>query len=693
MSQDQQTYRHATHAVLIGLVIHVLLTLTVLLLGLYTQSPAIQAAAWHLGGGLAIWCVLGVLYNQHRLERIEALEAEQFSQTDDRAAALFEDHAEDLHLARRRLNQLYKWGLGVVSLVTAGYLLITGTVLLSHSYDAYQAGSLIKGAIKQPVNTTTVMVVMAVVVFIAFIVARYESGMTTTVAWRLLRGGAGYLIGNSLVAVLVFVGMLFVHYGSFVVMGWLRVVIPILMLLIGLEIFLTLVLNSYRPRRRAEATRPAFDSRMLGWMTSPGSIAKAISEAVNYQFGFEVSGSWFYQLLSRAIAPLIGFGVLTLLLLSSLVIVAPHEQAVITHFGRIRGRPVGPGLHLKMPWPIDRAYKYAVGRVHQIVVGSVRGPVEADGGGLWTDRHGGSEEYLMTAPTPLAKHGDLMGRDLGRGASGISLMGARVVVQYRLIDLMRYITAAGDQRGMLSAIAERRTAAYFLTQDIDTLLGSGRVAAGGRLREQIQKDVDAAGLGLGVVFVGLNRVYPPAEEGVAAAFLEQIGAMQERQSMVEQARQEAIEALASVAGSRDIALKIDQAIIDLQGLQHQEDQPGSPLSQLTTQQQAHEQEIKVEKLLTTARGQAAQIIYEALADRWQRAVSERAMADRFSAEVRAYRNAPNYYRAKRYLDTLAHGLVHARKYILAADQDHMPIFRVDLKDSRSTLDAIFQTDE
>ncbi len=689
MAQDHQTYRRAAHAALLGLAVQLLLALTLTLAGLYADSPAIYAGAWHLFGGLPIWCVLALVYYQHQLERIEALETERLTQPDAQSTALFDSHGDDLHLAKRRLNQLYRWGLPVVSLITLAYLLAVGLALSLDHYRAFVDGSLIHGAVRQPVNTTVLMVVMALAGFVAFVAARYESGMAHTPEWALLRGGASYLIGGCLSAAMLLVGVVLTHYGNAAVLAWLALVIPGLMTLVGVEVLLALVLNVYRPRKAGQATRPAFDSRMLGWMTSPGSIADAISDALNYQFGFEISRSWFYLLFSRAVTPLVAGGLLTMVLLTSLVIVSPHEQAVVTRFGQVSGQPMGPGLHLKLPWPIGRASKYATGRVHQVVVGSSQ-TTDTAAAALWTKRHAGQEQYFVTAPTPLvAQWFQSGGEGAPRGAAGLSLVGAEVVVQYRLTDLSRHVSAATDHRAMLTAITERLVNAYFMTEDIDTLLGAGRASAGERLMRQVQADADAAGLGLQVIFVGLNNVYPPPDESVAAAFLEQIGAMQERQSMVEQARQEAIEALASVAGSPQKADEINQAIIDLEQLQQQA-QPEDPLETLATQRRVREQELKIEQLLTGARGEAAKLIYEARADRWERAVNEQAAALRFNAEVAAYRNAPKYFRAQRYLDVLANGLKDARKIILAVDQARMPTFRVDLKDARSTIDSLLQ---
>lgn len=675
MSQDPHTYRRAANAALTGLLVQVILALVMTLLGLYAQSPAVHATAWYLLGGVAIWAVLAVLYHQHHLERIEALEEQQLAVGDEQAGVLFEEHADDLRVARQRLAGLYRWGLTGVSLATGGYLICAGAFLVHGRYRVWLEGHLVRDALGDGVSTTAIMLVAGAVAFLSFVVARYESGMTGAPAWGLLRGPAAYLIGNCIAAAVLVVGAMFAHYENKAVMAWLGLVIPGFMLVLGLEVLLALVLGAYRPRRRGQVQHPAFDSRLLGWMTSPGSIAGALGEALNYQFGFEISRSWFYRLLARAVVPLWGLGVVTLIMLSGLVVVAPHEQAVIMRFGRIIHGPLDPGLHVKWPWPIDRAQIYPVGRLHQVLVGSADEPIDPDRAMLWVAGHEDAEAYLITPDTPIEDHDRLADPGNGGGWTGISLVGAQIAVQYRISNLMDHIQVTGQDSAMLTAMAQRRVNAYFATRDIDDLLGPRRAIAGRELWRQIQADVGAARLGVDVVFVGLVNIHPPSEEGVAVAFLEQIGAMQQRQAMIEQANQEANQILALVAGSRTKALQIERVIVDLEDA-------ADP----------HQQEVEIEQLLTTARGQAAQLIYEARADRWERSVNERAMSERFTAEVLAYRGAPDYYRAKRYLDALAGGLAGARKYILSGQQNQLPVFRIDLKDARSTIDSILQDD-
>ena len=109
--------------------------------------------------------------------------------------------------------------------------------------------------------------------------------------------------------------------------------IVVFMLVVAGETALNFLLNLYRPRRAGETPRPAFDSRLLSLLSAPDSIVRSINEAVNYQFGFDITSSWGYQLLLRNFVRLAGILVVVVVGLTTLVIVEPQEQGMRLRFG------------------------------------------------------------------------------------------------------------------------------------------------------------------------------------------------------------------------------------------------------------------------------------------------------------------------------------------------------------------------
>jgi regulator of protease activity HflC (stomatin/prohibitin superfamily) len=718
---NHQTYRRAAGAALLGLATQLLIALAMALLALYGQAPALYAATWLLFAGLAIWLILWLTYKQHEQERLEALEAEQLAQSDEQAARLFDEAGQQLAVARRRLTGFYKFGLNGISLLTAVYLLAAGAMLL---WANDLAGPPLRDAagLSGQAQPLPVIFLTFALAFIAFIVGRYVSGMTRLDAWQLLRGGAGFLMGSALISALLTAAAIASFFGQPAVLAVMAIVIPAFMIVLGIEYLLALLLSIYRPRQSGEPMRPAFDSRILGWLSSPESIGRIISETLNYQFGFEISRSWFYQLLARAVTPLIVTAALVLIALSSLVIVPPHQQAVITTFGAMAGDPVGPGLHLKWPWPVGHAEKYDTARVKTLELGASQHGEEQtfeknhDHGAhqsashlLWTDQGASPDgDYLITAPPTF------------QNARGISsafgeLVGARIRVKYKIGDLQQYVTSATTPEQLLADLADREMNAYFATRTIDTILSHGRRRAGEVIQQRLQKAVNQHNLGLAVTYVGLTHVHPPQGKGVIEAFHEKVAALQQQQTRIAEARKQAVQTLASVAGSRQHAMAIGQARLKLSEMQSKrrtlrrqtEDtndtspsrpSPGnasaspsdrSPKQQLASlDKKIAEQKRHIETLIQDAGGEAARILAEARAYRWTRPLASQGKAIRFAAQLEAFQQAPSYYRMRAYLDVLGRTLQQPRKFIMTAEAKVPPTIRLNLESAGSPVEQL-----
>ncbi|MFM8708736.1 MAG: hypothetical protein ACKOHK_11835, partial [Planctomycetia bacterium] len=154
-------------------------------------------------------------------------------------------------------------------------------------------------------------------------------------------------------------------------------------------------------------------------------------------------------------------------------------------------------------------------------------------------------------------------------------------------------------------------------------------------------------------------------------------ANEQRETSIQQAKRDAVEKLAKVAGSVDLSLRNDAAIrrLDVQRT------AGDAAAATAT-------EAEIEQLLAEARGEAAELVHQARAYRWQRAVGERSSSERFSGELLAYEASPLYYRTRRFLDVLAEGLTGRRKFVSAGAAADAPVFRMDFSDPTSAIDTL-----
>lgn len=711
MRHDQETYGLATRVSLAGFVLQLIASLTVFILARTVDDHVTWAASFYMFWGLPVWATLAILFHQHRLERIEAVEAEQLAAQVEQSGSIFEYSEEGMDIAARRLRWMHLYLVPAVSLFVGLGLMATGWFhrgrLVAVQDLIGRGGSEDQLRVASPEMAIWAMVITAVLAIVTFIFSRYVSGMSQQVAWRTLRGGASTIVGGALLSALLAIahGFLF-QGGNETGMRILATVVPWFMIAIGIEITANFVLNLYRPRRPGEIPRPAFDSRVLSMLAAPDSVAKSIADAINYQFGFEVTSTWFYQLASRQILPLIGLVILMLAMLNCVAVVEPHQQAIVAGFGKLKSGEDGnvkvyeSGLVFKMPW--QSVERFPVARVQQILVGA---GMDDDGHDeerkpiLWGQSHTTAAEdliivrpsYASQAITADAGPAVFIDQVSGRNeheASRFGLLNADIPIQFKIKtgndadgrpELMNYIEfTAGStnyRHAYILMIAKRVVHSYLATMSIDDILGDQRVGIANQLRDRIQNELDARKAGIEIVFVGVSGLHPPVgnqEVKVADAFEEVLKAEQQKLAAVEIAQAAAIRRLARVAGSRAAAEQIFEAIEAFEALG-----PDDP--------QRDELRGEVEALLLEAGGEAAKIVMEAKADRWVRHMEQWGSTIRVNSRLLPYRAAPRLYLEREFLSRLSAALqASARPIICAVDIPNR--ITMDLEDDATSLD-------
>lgn len=672
---SHETYRQGRGIALAGLAIQAVLAAAMAAAASWSRSEALVAAAWHMLGGLPIWGILVVVFGQWEAEGREALAAERGAAADAAAAGLFAEQDDELRRTRRRLGHLLNYGLPAVSVLVGAYLLTVGALLGWRFLGTLSAEDAVTAAVTgHPVG---LLFITAAIAFVAFGTGRWVSGCAQIEAWRLLRGGASYLMSCFVVAALVTAAAIVAAVtqdSRF--FGVVTAAVPLVMIAVGCEILGACLLDLYRPRKAGEVPRPGFDSRLLGLLTTPQALGDVLGELIRYQFGVEVTGHWVYRLLGRAVTPLVVLAGAVLLALSCLVIVAPDEEGVVLRWGAVQGSPRSAGLHVKLPWPIETVVTHPTRRVQQLTVSSSLGTRRGDDEPiLWAtgdDRLGliGTEYYPVGLVTTA-------------GSRGLAVIDAELVVQYRVRDLLGFLESAAHPETAVAAVTQQEAGRYFAGHDLDTLMSRGRTEAGGPLAAAIQARLDTMRLGLEVVDVSITSLQPPAGK-VARAYHRQIAARQDRETLVEKARRDAVGTLSRVAGSVDLGRRLDQAILALDALRSTGS--GPPTAEGADPRAARQADI--DALLAEAGGEAAERIHAARGERWSVAVGEQAARERFAAELQAHDRAPDYYRAARFFAVLAEGLAHRRKFIITGAPGDLPVMRMDFADPASAIETL-----
>lgn len=707
MKVDYLSYRVAAGRAVLGLVIQSALAGVLLIYAILAGDSSGVTAAIYGALGLVGWLALAIVFDQHRRERIEAMEAETLA-TAEGAGSVFESGGDEFRVARNRLSSMYKWFLPAVSIAVGVALVAIGF------WRFFAARDLVSPDYFVPPRFRGMAIAVGLTVaVVGFIFARFISGMAKQPVWANLRGGAAFAVGTALMGLVIAVGAFVDFAGPDVLTRYLQAAFPVAMIVLGFEVFLNFVLDIYRPRKPGEVARPAFDSRILGFVAAPDRIADSISSAITYQLGFDVSSSWFYRLLSRSVGLLVLLGAGVLWGLTCFAVVQPHERALILRFGALV-REVGPGLHFKAPWPIDRVEvpeftrKNAKGRV-EVVGRTATGvrtidlatpqPAGDKKAILWTNEHATEEVYQLVQPSPTD-----VGRPAGEGVVGgsgrtsetdLALVSVEIPMQFAVSNVQAYDRLAPPEvrDELIKSVAQREIVRYFSKANVDEVLGGNNESVSRELRGRIEGALDRlnpdpvtgepAGAGIEILFVGVTGVHPPTS--AAGKFEQIVQAEQKRLAKIDQAQADAVNELTTVVGSVELAGKLVDEISALNGLRDRARRGGAESAG-----SVKDKELAIQALLESAGGSAAEMVAAARGERWSKHMGERGLAARYEGQLASYHAAPFLYRATQYFEALKGAMAGARVFITS---DKVPDLRIewDLKD-QETATNVFNPD-
>ncbi|MBN1456537.1 MAG: hypothetical protein JW912_01645 [Sedimentisphaerales bacterium] len=657
--------KRAEYVSIVGLVLSLLFFITAWVVGAFSGAYAVTAISWQILSCCLIWFVLAVQFHQMSLAEQEKLDIDQLSRT-KASDTIFQGSAERSELfavASKRLALIEKWFVPIFASLIAGYEIFIGFYLFNRVSDKLA---------EPPKYAQLSAVFMVIIAFISFLISRYATGMSAQLKWKALRAGGSGLLATAIFSFAAAISLALAQFKIIAVVNVLAWVVPVVLIVIGIETGLNIILDIYRPRIAGQYSRSAFDSRLLGIFNEPGGIFHTFASTIDYQFGFQVSQTWFYKLLEKAIIPLFLFLVLTLYLLSCFVVLRPGEEAVIEHFGSF-DKIVGPGYTFKLPWPFDMAYKYPTSEVRRIDIGFLESEEarekNKDNPMLWGEQHYEEEYNLLVATESDGS--------LGEGAIPVSIVRAAVPIHYKVKDLKQYLYNHNDTENMLKAICYRELVRFTASSKVEasdnedssveseSLLGGGRGKAAEVLINRIQAAADKEELGVDVVFLGLQGVHPPPE--VAEDYQKVVGSVQKRQAEILTALAERNSILATLGGS----VREANELYKLAHRYQEAKESGKDVEELTE---------LVQNAFNDSRGEIFKILSESQSYAFERAKKSEADGKRFNDQVLAYRASPKIYKRLKRLEMLEEALENVRKYVVVADKSDSRVYIVDLKE-------------
>jgi regulator of protease activity HflC (stomatin/prohibitin superfamily) len=237
-----------------------------------------------------------------------------------------------------------------------------------------------------------------------------------------------------------------------------------------------------------------------------------VLRVAEHHLGLSLRSTWAVGFVRRSAVPLLVAVGSLIWASTALVVVGPAEEGIRLRFGRAAKDPVGPGLHLKLPWPVETVDRYPVRRIQTLGLGYAGPPRDSL---LWGRSHAGEEYQLL----------------LGDGRE---LVSADATVSYRVRDVRAFALGSQNPRDTLEALAYRLLLRETVATSLDRLLTADRDEFARRFARALQAACDAQGLGLEIVHVGFVSLHPPV--GIARAYEEVVSAEIERETRAARGR-------------------------------------------------------------------------------------------------------------------------------------------------------------
>jgi membrane protease subunit HflK len=163
--------------------------------------------------------------------------------------------------------------------------------------------------------------------------------------------------------------------------------------------------------------------------------------------------------------------------------VLPGEKAVVRRFGRVLPDYADPGLHLGLPWGMDRVDRVAVDRLQRVVVGY--------------------QEDAAQTPMPAGQ--------LLTGDHNLVNVQATLYYKVRAKEVADYVLQADRVDGLVTRAAEAVMAEWVASRGVDETLLNGKVEMRAALVGRVQERIEDYHLGVEVLDASVSLIAPPDE--------------------------------------------------------------------------------------------------------------------------------------------------------------------------------------
>lgn len=196
------------------------------------------------------------------------------------------------------------------------------------------------------------------------------------------------------------------------------------------------------------------------------------------------------------------------LLLTTMYQIKPNEEGVVTRFGEYISTE-GPGLHFKMPWPIESVDKVAVSDIRRLEIG------------FRTVEQGPPAQYEKRSIESHMLTGDE------------NIVAAELIVQYKVKDSRDYLFNVKDPEGTMRDASEAALRQVIGDHGIDEAMTIGKTGIQNQTTAKLQEIVDGYHMGILITDTKLQDVDPHPHAN--QAFLDVVNAKENKGQIINEA--------------------------------------------------------------------------------------------------------------------------------------------------------------
>ena len=235
-----------------------------------------------------------------------------------------------------------------------------------------------------------------------------------------------------------------------------------------------------------------------------------------------VGPAMLFWLIVLALAVVAGF--------SSVYVVDDTENAVITRFGKYQ-QTVGSGLHVKLPFGIDKNYNVDIKTLR------------AEQFGFKTIKAGRNNEYKNN----ISEESEMLTGDL-------NIVDVEWVIQYKVTDPRQWLFNVYEREQTIRDISRSVINTLVGDRAIFDVISSDRSTIQNLAQEQMNENFKALGLGINVTTVQFQNVVPPVE--VQAAFEDVNKASQDMKRLINEGKEEYNKEIPRAQGEADRQIQV-----------------------------------------------------------------------------------------------------------------------------------------